>query len=57
LWELLAPGGVFVLEKHPGEALPETKLWRVARQKTYGATELLFLQQSAINNPKSAIHQ
>jgi 16S rRNA (guanine966-N2)-methyltransferase len=47
LGELLAPGGVFVLEKHPGEALPETKLWRVARQKTYGTTEVLFL--SAIN--------
>jgi 16S rRNA (guanine966-N2)-methyltransferase len=41
--ELLAPEGVFVLEKRPGEALPETKLWRVARQKTYGATEVLFL--------------
>ena len=48
LGELLAPEGVFVLEKRPGEALPETKLWRVARQKTYGATEVLFL---------SAIHQ
>jgi 16S rRNA (guanine966-N2)-methyltransferase len=47
LGELLAPNGVFVLEKRPGEALPETKLWRVARQKTYGATEVLFL--SAIN--------
>src|SRR6266498_1967190 len=43
LGELLAPGGVFVLEKHPGEALPETKLWHVARQKKYGATEVLFL--------------
>jgi 16S rRNA (guanine966-N2)-methyltransferase len=43
LGRLLAPGGVFVLEKRPGEALPETKLWRVARQKTYGATEVLFL--------------
>jgi 16S rRNA (guanine966-N2)-methyltransferase len=43
LAELLAPGGVFVLEKRPGEVLPETKLWRVARQKTYGATEVLFL--------------
>ena len=43
LSELLAPGGVFVLEKRPGEALPETKLWRVARQKKYGATEVLFL--------------
>ena len=43
LSELLAPGGVFVLEKRPGEALPETKLWHVARQKKYGATEVLFL--------------
>ena len=43
LGELLAPEGVFVLEKRPNEVLPETKLWRVARQKTYGATEVLFL--------------
>ena len=43
LSELLAPGGVFVLEKRPGEALPETKLWHVVRQKKYGATEVLFL--------------
>jgi 16S rRNA (guanine966-N2)-methyltransferase len=43
LGQLLAPGGVFVLEKRLGEALPETKLWRVARQKTFGATEVLFL--------------
>jgi 16S rRNA (guanine966-N2)-methyltransferase len=41
---LLAPRGVFVLEKRPGEALPETKLWRVARQKAYGATQVLFLK-------------
>jgi len=53
--------GIFVLEKRPGEALPETKVWRVVRQKTYGATEVLFL--SAINaspartHPQSAIHQ
>jgi 16S rRNA (guanine966-N2)-methyltransferase len=43
LGQLLAPGGVFVLEKRPSEALPEIKLWRVARRKTYGATEVLFL--------------
>jgi 16S rRNA (guanine966-N2)-methyltransferase len=43
LWRLLAPEGVLVLEKHPGEAVPETKGWRVARRKTYGATEVLFL--------------
>jgi 16S rRNA (guanine966-N2)-methyltransferase len=43
LGQLLAPGGVFILEKRPSEALPEIKLWRVARRKTYGATEVLFL--------------
>jgi len=43
---LLTPSGVFILEKRPGETLPERKLWRVARQKTYGATEVLFLSQS-----------
>jgi len=50
---LLEPSGVLVLEKRPGEVLPQTKLWRIIRQKTYGATEVLFL--SAIGNPESAI--
>ena len=45
---LLDSSGVFVLEKRPGETLPEMKFWRVVRQKTYGATEILFL--SAIGN-------
>lgn len=40
---LLDPGGVFVLEKRPAEDLPEMNLWRIIRQKTYGATEVLFL--------------
>ena len=40
---LLEPDGVFVLEKRPGEEIPLTKLWQVNRQKTYGATEVLFL--------------
>jgi 16S rRNA (guanine966-N2)-methyltransferase len=55
LKQLLTPGGVFVLEKHPGEALLETKRWRLVRQKTYGATEVLFL--SAIRTSKSEIAQ
>ncbi len=38
--------GENLLEKRPGESLPEIKLWRVTRQKTYGATEVLFLCQS-----------
>jgi len=40
---LLDSSGVFVLEKRPAETLPEMKFWRMIRQKTYGATEVLFL--------------
>jgi len=47
--QLLAEGGLFILEKRPSEKIPETKFWKVTRQKTYGATEVLFL--SAISNP------
>jgi 16S rRNA (guanine966-N2)-methyltransferase len=50
---LLECSGVLVLEKPPGEVLPQTKPWHIIRQKTYGATEVLFL--SAIGNPESAI--
>jgi 16S rRNA (guanine966-N2)-methyltransferase len=46
--QLLAPGGFFILEKRPGESLPEMKSWRLVRKKTYGATEVLFL--SAISD-------
>jgi len=42
--QLLEPNGIFVLEKKPTDTLPQTKLWRVLRQKTYGATEVLFLE-------------
>jgi len=41
--QLLEPSGIFVLEKRPGETVSELKLWRVIRQKSYGATEVLFL--------------
>jgi 16S rRNA (guanine966-N2)-methyltransferase len=53
LLRLLDSHGLFVLEKRPGEPLPETKPWHVVRQKRYGATEVLFL--SAIRNPQFAI--
>jgi 16S rRNA (guanine966-N2)-methyltransferase len=46
--QLLETRGIFVLEKQPGEALPEMSFWRVARQKAYGATEVLFLGKSEI---------
>jgi 16S rRNA (guanine966-N2)-methyltransferase len=50
---LLETHGLFVLEKHPAEKMPKTKFWKLVREKTYGATEVLFL--SATHNPKSAI--
>jgi 16S rRNA (guanine966-N2)-methyltransferase len=50
---LLEENGLFVLEKRPGENIPKMKMWELIRQKTYGATEVLFL--SAIGNPQSAI--
>src|SRR4029079_1007951 len=40
--QLLESDGIFVLEKWPGEDLPESQFWRVVRQKAYGATEVLF---------------
>jgi hypothetical protein len=55
--DLLAPGGIFVLEKRPGEALPETPFWQPIRRKKYGATEVLFLSANnaspARTNPQS----
>jgi 16S rRNA (guanine966-N2)-methyltransferase len=53
--QLLEPNGIFVLEKRPDETVSEMKLWRVIRQKTYGATEILFMNQSAFGNWQSAI--
>jgi len=52
---LLGLKGIFVLEKQPGEPIAETKLWRIIRKKRYGATEVLFLHQSAIANRQLAI--
>jgi len=44
LREILDPQGFFVLEKHPSEKIREPELWSIVRAKTYGATEVLFLQ-------------
>jgi 16S rRNA (guanine966-N2)-methyltransferase len=56
---LLETGGIFVLEKRPSEHVPETKFWKLLRQKTYGATEVLFLSaiyaSPARTNPHSVI--
>ncbi len=43
---LLEPSGIFVLEKHPSEKMPDTKQWRICRAKSYGATEILFLNRT-----------
>ena len=48
LHQLLEANGIFMLEKRPSETVSELKLWRVIRRKTYGATEILFMSQSAI---------
>ena len=42
----LTSAGLFILEKRPGERLPTSELWEVIRQKTYGATETLFLRKT-----------
>lgn len=39
----LAPNGIFVLERTPGPSLPSTALFQILRQKSYGASEVLFL--------------
>ena len=46
LAEMLQPRGIFVLEKRPGEQLVSPQLWHIARAKTYGATEVLFLRHA-----------
>ena len=45
LAQLLEPDGVFILEKRPAERIPMTKIWNIVRARSYGATEVLFLQR------------
>jgi 16S rRNA (guanine966-N2)-methyltransferase len=42
---LLAPNGLFVLEKRPGERLPAHPSWKVVRVRRYGATEVIFAER------------
>ena len=39
----LAPEGIFVLEKMPGDPFPRRMRWLCSRLKKYGATEVAFL--------------
>jgi 16S rRNA (guanine966-N2)-methyltransferase len=50
---LMEPNGIFVLEKRPTDTLAQTKLWRVVRHKTYGATEVLFLSESGAGTQRT----
>jgi 16S rRNA (guanine966-N2)-methyltransferase len=51
--QLLQTGGIFVLEKRPGEDLPEMQFWRVVRRKAYGTTEVLFLSPTTCHSERS----
>jgi 16S rRNA (guanine966-N2)-methyltransferase len=57
LTKLLNDEGFFILEKRPEEKIPNMQLWNLIRQKTYGATEVLFLspqnRESKIDDRKS----
>ena len=48
LARMLAPSGVFVLEKRPAEELSAMPIWNVIRARSYGATEVLFLQHAGV---------
>jgi 16S rRNA (guanine966-N2)-methyltransferase len=43
LFRLLAPDGVFVLEKRPDESVAIPDNWNLLRERRYGATAVLFL--------------
>lgn len=44
LARMIEPSGIFVLEKRPEEDMPASPLWKLSRDRRYGATEVLFLQ-------------
>jgi 16S rRNA G966 N2-methylase RsmD len=56
LIQVLADDGIFVLEKRPGEGVPETRSWSIIRQKAYGATEVLFLIPDPQSPARNASH-
>jgi 16S rRNA (guanine966-N2)-methyltransferase len=41
---LLAPHGIFVLEKRPAERLPQHRHWKITRARRYGTTEVIFAE-------------
>jgi 16S rRNA (guanine966-N2)-methyltransferase len=55
LARMLESDGIFVLEKMPAERLPPATLWNLIRNKTYGTTEVLFLQSASL--PADAVER
>jgi 16S rRNA (guanine966-N2)-methyltransferase len=47
LADSLAPGGLFILEKIPGQPLPLFGRWELTRERKYGATEVAWLRLKA----------
>ncbi len=47
LVEALAPGGIFILEKMPGQRLAPGRRWELVRERRYGATEVALLRARA----------
>ena len=52
---MLDSDGILVLEKMPAERLPPATLWNLIRNKTYGTTEVLFLQSASV--PADAVER
>jgi 16S rRNA (guanine966-N2)-methyltransferase len=44
LADALAPGGIFILEKIPGQPVPLGARWELLRERRYGATEVALLR-------------
>ena len=51
--ELLESGGTFVLEKRPGEGLPESPAWQVWKRRLYGATEVVLLRHARVGKHRA----
>lgn len=47
LADALAPDGIFILEKMPGEPVPLGARWELLRERHYGATEVAWLRIKA----------
>jgi 16S rRNA (guanine966-N2)-methyltransferase len=44
LAQALVPGGVFILEKIPGQPIPLGSRWELIRERRYGATEVAWVR-------------